>query len=313
MIKKKPTFWDDKKPNFLSYLLLPFTLPVVINNFFLSFKKKRKKIENIKSICIGNIYVGGTGKTPLTIKLYELLKNLNLKTATIKKYYKDQLDEQKLLKNKTKFYCFNERKLALNKAIDDNVEVAIFDDGLQDLSINYDLNFVCFNNTKWIGNGFLIPAGPLREKIESLSKYDVVFLNGNEINNSELKIHIRKYNPNIMIFETCYLPKNIHKFDINKKYLIFSAIGNPESFKETLIKNKLNIVKEIKFADHYQYTNNDVDKIKLEAKKLNAEILTTEKDYVKINHNKSSEIFFLEIDIIIKQEEKLINFIKSRI
>ena len=79
MIKKKPTFWDDKKPNFLSYLLLPFTLPVVINNFFLSFKKKRKKIENIKSICIGNIYVGGTGKTPLTIKLYELLKNLNLK------------------------------------------------------------------------------------------------------------------------------------------------------------------------------------------------------------------------------------------
>ena len=140
-----------------------------------------------------------------------------------------------------------------------------------------------------------------------------MFLNGNEINNSELKIHIRKYNPNIMIFETCYLPKNIHKFDINKKYLIFSAIGNPESFKETLIKNKLNIVKEIKFADHYQYTNNDVDKIKLEAKKLNAEILTTEKDYVKINHNKSSEIFFLEIDIIIKQEEKLINFIKSRI
>ena len=84
--------------------------------------------------------------------------------------------------------------MALNQAINDNVDIVIFDDGLQDGSINYDLKFVCFNNIKWIGNGFLIPAGPLREKIESISKYDAVFLNGNENDNSNIKFIINRYN-----------------------------------------------------------------------------------------------------------------------
>ena len=68
----KPKFWDFKKPNYLSYLLLPFTLPIILNNYVLSFKKKNNN-ENIKTICLGNIYVGGTAKTPLTIKLNQIL------------------------------------------------------------------------------------------------------------------------------------------------------------------------------------------------------------------------------------------------
>ena len=70
---KKPKFWDYKKPNFLSYLLLPFTLPLIINNFFLELKKKDVSHSNIKKICVGNIYVGGTGKTPLVMKIYQIL------------------------------------------------------------------------------------------------------------------------------------------------------------------------------------------------------------------------------------------------
>ena len=81
----KPKFWDYKKPNYLSYILLPFTLPIVINNYFLSFKKTNN-IKNIKTICLGNIYVGGTAKTPLTIKLNQILQKLNFKTCSIKKY-----------------------------------------------------------------------------------------------------------------------------------------------------------------------------------------------------------------------------------
>ena len=312
MILKKPDFWDYKQPNFLSYILLPLTLPIIINNFFISLKKNSNN-QNIKKIGIGNIYIGGTAKTPLSIKINQILKNLNLKTGIIKKFYKNQVDEQKLLSNKAQLYCFDKRKMALDKAIKDNLEIVIFDDGLQDSSINYDLSFVCFNSAKWIGNGFLIPAGPLREKIESISKYDAIFLNGNEEDTSDLKLLIKKYNKNIRIFETYYKPININKFNDKNEYVIFSGIGNPESFKKTLTKNNFNIIKEIKFPDHYRYTQKDIDKIKLQAINLNAKILTTEKDYVKLNDNAADGIEFLEIELIIKEENELINFIKSNI
>ena len=249
----KPKFWDFKKPNYISYLLLPFTLPIKLNNYFLSLKKS-KKYKNIKTICLGNIYVGGTAKTPLTIKLSQILQKLNFKTATIKKFYKNQIDEQKLLSKKSNLYCKKNRVDALNEALKDNIDIAIFDDGLQDAFLNYDLSFVCFNNINWIGNGSLIPSGPLREKLTSIFKYDAIFLNGNEEDNSDIKDSIRKINKNIKIFETYYHPINVHKFDLEDNYLIFSGIGCPHSFKKTLLKNKFKIIKEIEFPDHYQYT-----------------------------------------------------------
>ena len=306
---KKPKFWDDKKPGFLSYLLLPLTFPIIINNFFLK-KNKKNSNKKIKKICVGNIYVGGTAKTPLTIKIYKILKNLGYKAATIKKFYEDQIDEQQILNSKTILYCAKNRNQALNQAIKDSTEVVIFDDGLQDRSLNYDLKFVCFNNLKWIGNGFLIPAGPLREKFESISKYNAVFLNGNERDNSNIKSLINKFNKDIPIFESIYKPINIDQFDTNAKYLIFSGIGNPDSFKETVINNRLKVVKEIIFPDHYQYNTNDINNIVLHAKRLGAQILTTEKDYAKINSNKHNDIKFLEIEIAIKDEKKLIDYFK---
>ena len=308
---KKPYFWDYKKPNFLSYLLLPFTIPVIINNFLLNLKVFTNKNDNIKTICVGNIYLGGTAKTPLTLKINKILESLNLKSAIIKKFYKDQIDEQKILSEKNKLYCFKSRKKALSEAIRDNYDIAIFDDGLQDKSVTYNLKLVCFNNSSWIGNGLLIPAGPLREKIESISKYDAVFLNGNNEDNSKLKLIIKKYNNDIKIFEGYYSPTNINEFNKNDEYIIFSGIGNPESFKNTLLKHKFNILKEFKFPDHYRYTLDDINKIKSYAKSLDAKILTTKKDYIKLN--KDNEIKFLDIELIIKEEDRLVNFIKSAI
>ena len=305
----KPKFWDYKKPNFLSYLSLPLTFPIIINNFLLK-KKKYVSIQKIKKICVGNIYLGGTAKTPLTIKIYKILRDLKYQTAIIKKYYKDQIDEQQILNSKTILYCAKNRNLALNQAIKDNIDIVVFDDGLQDGSISYYLKFVCFNNIKWIRNGFLIPAGPLREKIESISKYDAIFLNGNENNNSNIKAIINRYSKDIPVFESTYKPTNIDEFDTNTNYIIFSGIGNPESFKKTVIDNNLKIVKEIIFPDHYHYTATDIDNIMLHAKRLNAQILTTEKDYTKINSNKNNNISFLKIELTIKDEQKFIEYLK---
>ena len=110
---KKPYFWDLKKPNFLSYFLLPLTIPIALNNFLSSLNKKKEFYNNIKTICVGNIYVGGTGKTPLTIKLSQILEGLNYKTGVVKKFYKDQNDEQRLIKKKSIYIALKKEKLLL--------------------------------------------------------------------------------------------------------------------------------------------------------------------------------------------------------
>jgi tetraacyldisaccharide 4'-kinase len=207
----------------------------------------------------------------------------------------------------------NKKKNALNRAIKDKIHIALFDDGLQDRSINYNLKFVCFNSSRGIGNGFLIPAGPLREKIQSLKKYDAVFVNGNEKNNKNLKRLCKNHNSKIEIFETYYRPTNIKNFSKHDKYLIFSGIGNPDSFKETVLENNLNISKDMRFPDHYQYNKRDINKIKYYAKNLSSKILTTEKDYLKLSKSDSKGINYLSIDLSIKNENKLIKFIKSKI
>ena len=310
---KKPKFWDYQRPNLLSYILLPLTFPLILNNFFLNKKKNKKKNHKPKKICVGNIYVGGTAKTPLTIKIYQILNKLDFNACTIKKFYKSHYDEQKMLSEKTKLYCEKNRIDGLNKAILDNKDVAIFDDGLQDRSINYDLKIVCFNDLKLIGNGFLIPAGPLREKINSISKYDMAFINGNEVDNSKLKLLLKSYNANIEIFETNYKAINIKEFNINDEYMVFSGIGNPESFRQTLINNNIKITKEIIFPDHYNYTHKDIDQIKYQAKKLNLKILTTEKDYIKIKSIDNNDIRYLKVELDIKNEDRLINHLKKYI
>ena len=310
---KKPKFWDYQRPNLLSYILLPLTFPLILNNFFLNKKKNKKKNHKPKKICVGNIYVGGTAKTPLTIKIYQILNKLDINACTIKKFYKSHYDEQKMLSEKTKLYCEKNRIDGLNKAILDNKDVAIFDDGLQDRSINYDLKIVCFNDLKLIGNGFLIPAGPLREKINSISKYDMAFINGNEVDNSKLKLLLKSYNANIEIFETNYKAINIKEFNINDEYMVFSGIGNPESFRQTLINNNIKVTKEIIFPDHYNYTHKDIDQIKYQAKKLNLKILTTEKDYIKIKSIDNNDIRYLKVELDIKNEDRLINHLKKYI
>lgn len=308
----KPKFWDLKKPIFLSYLLLPFTILIMVNNFLLKFKTK-KKFQNIKTICVGNIYVGGTGKTPTTVKLYSLLKKINPNICTAKKYYSSQFDEHLILNKKTKFISEKKRKMIIEKAIKNNFDLVIFDDGLQEKKVNYDLQFVCFDAQNWIGNGFIIPSGPLRENLNSLIKYDGIFLRNSNSNNEEIITTLKKVNPRIEIFKTKTQIANLNKFDPSDKYIIFSGIGNPKNFKNLLLGHNFNIVKEIIFPDHFKYNNKILEKIKIEAQNLNAKIITTEKDFIKIPYEYHKDITCLEINLFIQNEDHLINFIQKKL
>ncbi len=314
MIFKKPKFWDLKKPNFLVYLLFPLTIFFKINNFISSLITK-KKFAEIKTICVGNLYVGGTGKTPTTLFLYNLLKKMNINSVTGKKFHDNQIDEQKFLKDNSNFILCSNRKEIVKKAIEMKFDMLIFDDGLQEKWIDYDIKFACFDSEKWIGNGHLIPAGPLREKINNLKNYHGLFLKtvNEELNLDYIYNITRDINPKIEIFVSKIEIRNIDKFDIDKNYIIFSGIGNPDSFRKLLLKNKFKIIEEITFPDHYDYQEIDISKIKSKANSKNAEIITTEKDFKRIPQNLKEKIGFLEIDIKIKDENKLIQFLKTKI
>ena len=304
---KKPKFWDYNKPNLTAYLLFPIALIISVLKSLVN--KSNKKKYKIKTICIGNIYLGGTGKTSLCIKLNKILTKKNLKSCFIKKYYKDQIDEQKLLEKNGKLFLSAKRVDAIKKAENENFDIAILDDGLQDKTINYDLSFVCFNNINWIGNGMTIPAGPLRENINNLKNFKHVFLNGNLENIDSLKKQINKLNPNISLHLGKYEPTNIDEFKKNEKYLIFSGIGNHNTFVSMVKKNGLVVLKDLEFPDHYSYTKQDIKNILNEANELNCSVITTEKDFQKINIFSDNKIKIMKIDLKIIDEDKFINSI----
>jgi len=302
---KKPKFWDYKQPSFLSYLLLPFS---IILGLIAKIKSKPKfSNSKIKTICVGNIYIGGTGKTSLAMKIKQILDKNNIKACFIKKFYSNQTDEQKLLSKNGTLFSDLKRITALDKAIAKGFEVAIFDDGLQDRSIKYDMEIVCFNNLNWIGNGLTLPSGPLRESINSLKFYENVFLNGNEESLIDIKDQIKKINPNMNINSGKYTPLNINEFDKNKSYLVFSGIGNHKTFVEMLKNNKLKIVSNLEYPDHYQYSKKDFDEIIINAKKYDSHIITTEKDYLRLENFNRNEILYVKSSLDISDEKSLTN------
>ena len=303
---KKPRFWENKKPNLLAYILLPLAK---IIQFLILLKNYQKRTKfKIKTICIGNIYLGGTGKTSLSIEIKNILEKKNIKSCFIKKLYQNQKDEQMLLKNHGQLFLSNKRSDAIKNAEEEGFQVAILDDGLQDKSIEYDTKIVCFNNINWIGNGLTIPAGPLRENINSLKNYNHVFINGNLEDLEYLKKKILNVNPKININVGKYIPENLDEFNIEDKYLVFSGIGNHKTFVSMMKEYSFKILKDLEFPDHYQYKDNDIKKITNLAKELDCKIVTTEKDFLRLKNMNFENLKFIKSKLKILEEEK---FIKS--
>ena len=303
----KPKFWETK--NFISFILYPLSAITFLINATKKFSIK-KKFE-IKTICIGNIFIGGTGKTSLAIEINEMIRK-KFNTVFIKKNHKNQIDEINLLKNKGKIISSSNRVDALAAASKKKYQVAILDDGLQQKNINYDLKIACFNSEYALGNEYMLPAGPLRENLNAINNYDLIFLNG-EKKNKKILSKFKSINKNLKIFEGKYKPLNLKKFNLRKKYLMFCGIGNPHEFEQTLIKYKFNISKKIIFPDHHKFSNIDLKKLKYNAIKDNLTLVTTEKDYFRLNKTQRKNIKFLKIKLEIKDKEKLKKILISKL
>jgi len=303
----KPKFWDKNQATFVSTLFFPISLLIQLLGFFRRTLTSTHQCS-IPIICVGNIYLGGTGKTPLCIEIFSILKNLNMNPVFIRKKYDSFEDEANLQKKVGPIYQHKKRKEAIEEAVQNKANIAILDDGFQDFSINKNLSIVCFNEKQWIGNGLIIPSGPLREKLSALKRANCVIINGKK--NIAIENKVLNENKQIKIFYTKYKPQNIDEFK-NKRITAFAGIANPENFFNLLKLGRIDVVKEIKFPDHYKYSEKELENLMNNAKKNNTILLTTEKDYFRIAKNYKQNINYLKIEVEIGNRNQFIDEIKK--
>ena len=303
----KPKFWDENQFSLMSILLFPIALLIRLLNIFRRSITKTYQCS-IPIVCVGNIYLGGTGKTPLCIEIFSILKNLNMNPAFIRKKYNSFQDEANMQEQIGSIYQNKKRLEAVKEAKQNKANIAILDDGFQDFSIKKDLSIICFNEKQWIGNGLVIPAGPLREDLSALSRANCVIINGKKNINIEDKI--LKKNNKTRIFYTKYKAQNIEEFK-NDKIIAFAGIGNPNNFFDLLKDNNINILEEISFPDHYNYSNKELENLINKTKENNATLLTTEKDFFRINDTYKKNIKHLKIIVEIEKKNQFVEEIKK--
>ncbi len=314
--------WYKKNVFFtlLSILILPFSFLY----FLIFYIKQNLTIENeftTPIICFGNINIGGTGKTSTLLSLLPELIKAKPKLVILLRGYKGTIksthkvdpshdtaltvgDEALLYANNFKTFISSNRLKAIKKIIkSENPDLIILDDGFQDKRIKKNKNIILINGNRGLGNGLLLPSGPLREiSLLAFKKTDTIILIGedhtgfknryqNQINKKDL------FTGKIVSLEN----------GLNKNFLAFSGIGNNESFFNTLEKNNYNVVKKLNFPDHYQYSKKEIEGIICTAKQNDLIPITTEKDIKRISPPLKSQIKYLKIQIEIDNKDNLVN------
>ena len=304
---KKPKFWDQSSISFWSILLFPFSLVFLLTSLIIKIFKTQKKFS-IPIICIGNIYVGGTGKTPLTSEIFKILKSSGKNPGFVKKSYSYLSDEITMLKKIGKVFYDKNRTHAIRKLILEGYDVAVLDDGFQDFTVKKDFSILCFNSKQLIGNGLVIPSGPLRESFNSILRANCIVINGDK--NLEFENKIKKtFKKEIKIFYSKYKIKNMENLQ-NKEITAFAGIGNPSNFFDLLKENNLNLKKTYSFPDHHFYSQKDFDKIIGDS---TTKVVTTEKDYYRMNDEQKKNCYCVVVDLEIENKDEFINLIKSKL
>jgi len=314
-----PRFWYQKNlsSKILSFIFIPLSLLWIV---FSLFKKNliKKYKSKLKVICIGNITVGGTGKTPFSIYTYKLLKKSGYKPVFLTRGYRGLLKGPIEVKDSHNFKDVGDEALLLNKIgptivskdrslgakliekHEDNFNIIIMDDGLQNYQLEQDVKFLLVDKNLKFGNELCIPAGPLREPInQGLIRVDAIVLTGN--NNKDADFNNVQ---NKTIFNSKVKTVKSPKIK-NEKLLAFCGLANSNKFYETLKENGFNVTSTKSFPDHYEYKNEDINKLILEANKQKLKLITTEKDYVKIKYDKNL-INTLPIEMELDLEDKAV-------
>ena len=317
-----PSFWSKK--NIVSWLLIAFSW---IYQLLGSLRKLLVKPVKLPCfvICIGNISVGGTGKTQLVAWLAKNLRKKNCNFLIVTKGYNSNLrgaklvepldlpsdvgDESKMLSEYGQVLAAKSIKYALPIINDLKPDVVIFDDGMQNPGFFKDLTIVVLDTIRNIGNGRIFPAGPLRKSVQSaINRSDIVIMIGNELCPNFSLIQTITSSNKPFFKSKIQLVGNI---DTSKNYYAFTAIGDPDRFFRLLNENGINVLATKAFPDHHHYSREEITALVKEADKQTLFLLTTKKDYVKISDH--TKMLCAEVTLTFDKEEELFQLIYEKI
>lgn len=273
-------------------------------------------------ICIGNVTAGGAGKTPVAIALSALLIAEGKKPAFLSRGYggnhkgphlvnpeidtaQDVGDEPLLLSNYAPAWVSHDRIKGAEAAIAAGADVIIMDDGFQNPTLKKDFSLLVIDGHYGLGNGHVLPAGPLRETLENaLKRAQAVVIIGQDSQNIAQQI------PSMipLLFATL---EPTQPPDLTTAYVAFAGIGNPDKFFTTLKASGCNLTATQPFPDHYPFTPTDIASLRARATALNARLITTEKDWVRIPNALREGITYMPVAIRWQEEEKLARLLHS--
>lgn len=318
---KTPKFWTQK--NLISVALLPLSFLYFVGFFLNKFFTKTEKISK-PVICIGNLIAGGSGKTPTAIALGKILNEMDVDFAYLSRGYmsdgskflllrkqdnhkaKDVGDEPMLLLETAPTFVAKNRLFGA-KLIDamNKFQLLVLDDGMQNDQLHRDFTILVVDGKIAFGNGFLIPAGPMRETLQSgLKKADLVVVVGDANKDLLKKLGAKK------IVKAKVLPQNLQKFS-GKKLIAFCGLAFPEKFFSLLKDSNLEVLEAMSFADHHRYEISELENLKKIAEQKNASLITTKKDWVKFPKKFKEQISYLDIELKFSDENLIKNELKK--
>jgi len=319
---KAPKFWYQKKDTYLSSFLYPLSLlfrfGTKIRNIVSSTNKGPLPI-----ICIGNIVVGGAGKTPVALKIGKLLIKAGYKPNFISKGYAGLIKKSTLVKSWHSAKSIGDESILLSEvantwigidrinsaklAKNNNSNCLIMDDGFQNPTIYKDFSIIVINASQEFGNKRVMPSGPLRESIKrGLSRTNLVIVIGDIT--QELKKIIPK---NIPIVKAKFEIKKENKIFKGKNIIAFAGIAYPEKFFHSLTEEGAKILKKVTFPDHHIYSENDLLSLAEIANKTKSILVSTKKDFVRIPKSFRSLVNTLEGEIVFYDEEFLVEILSN--
>ena len=287
---KTPWWFLHKTP--LAFLLLPVSwIYYLVGRCVYLFRKICVYKPRRPIICVGNILAGGVGKTPIVRQIAEFLD-----APVVMRGYKKSAktgnigDEAVMLARSGIQVHVGDRKsniILLDKQSDDNTPI-VMDDGFQNPKIKKNISVLVFDQSLGYGNGFLIPAGPMRETRRAIKRADAIIV-------------IRNARPRKRFVLPTDIPvfyatnKTVSPYGAREKLFAFAGIGYPKKFFASL----QNVVGKKSFADHYQYTDDDLKKLMNLAARRKAKLITTEKDWVRLPDAARDEIKYAKLETII--------------